>query len=50
MTVSHIFSNRTTVDCSVNYQAHERNLEKEKPDEKLKADYNVTDEGFLAVI
>jgi len=40
MTVSHLFYNRKTVDASVNYQQHERNATKEKPDEKYVAQYD----------
>ena len=43
MTVSHMFFNRKTIDCGVNYQAHERNAKKKKPDEKLIAKYNIND-------
>ena len=50
MTVSHMFFNRQTVDCGVNYQAHERNAQKEKPDEKLIAEYNVNDKGFRSLV
>ena len=40
MTVSHAFCNRLQVECGVNYQAHERNMKKEKPDDSLKAEYD----------
>jgi sodium/potassium-transporting ATPase subunit alpha len=50
MTVSHVFYNRMTVDCSVNYQAHERNQLKEKPEDKLIAEYDVNDKGFLSLV
>jgi len=35
MTVSHMFYNRKTVDCSINYQAHLKNQALAKPDEKM---------------
>ena len=50
MTVSHMFVNRCTLDCSVNYQAHERNAKKEKPDDKLVAEYDPKDPNFLALV
>jgi len=50
MTVSHMYFNRQTVDCSVNYQAHERNAKKEKPDDKLVAEYNPQDAGFRSLV
>ncbi len=50
MTVSHLFFNRHQVDASLNYQAHERNWAKEKPNEKIKAEYNVNDLGFRELI
>ena len=46
MTVSHMFINRRQLDVSVNYQAHERNLKLERPDEKIKIGYNAQDPGF----
>jgi sodium/potassium-transporting ATPase subunit alpha len=50
MTVSHVFYNRQTVDCSINYQLHQRNAALTKPDEKLVAEYDVNDQGFLSLI
>jgi len=50
MTVSHMFVSRTTLDVSVNYQAHERNALKEKPDEKLIAEYDPKDPNFAALV
>jgi len=50
MTVSHMFFNRKTVDCSTNYQAYERNLKLEKPDDKMKPDYELSDAGFQALV
>lgn len=46
MTVSHLFFNRKTVDASVNYQQHERNSLKEKPDEKYIAQYDPKEPAF----
>ena len=43
MTVSHVFYNRMQVDASINYQAHERNALKAKPDDKFVAEYDVKD-------
>jgi len=51
MTVSHMYFDRKTVDCSINYQAFERNLEKgDKGDDKMKVDYNPKDAGFRALV
>ena len=50
MTVSHVYFDRKTVDCSVNYQAHERNQQKEKPDDKFIAEYDPQDPGFRALV
>lgn len=50
MTVSHMFVNRQTLDCSVNYQAHERNAKKEKPEEKFIAEYDPKDPSFVALV
>jgi sodium/potassium-transporting ATPase subunit alpha len=50
MTVSHMFFNGQTVDASVNYQAHERNAQKEKPEEKYIAEYDRNDPAFLALV
>jgi len=50
MTVSHMFVSRQTLDVSVNYQAHERNALKEKPDEKLIAEYDPKDPNFAALV
>jgi len=47
MTVSHMFFNRGVVDASTNLQAHERNQEKEKPDEKITIGYDPNDAAFL---
>jgi sodium/potassium-transporting ATPase subunit alpha len=49
MTVSHMFFNGQTVDCSINYQAHERNAAKEKPNEKDVAEYDIKDPAFLSL-
>jgi len=45
-----MFVNRQTFDCSVNYQAHERNMQKEKPDEKNVAEYNPKDPSFAELV
>jgi len=51
MTVSHMYYSRKTVDCSINYQTFERNLEKgDKGDDKMKVDYDIKDPSFLALI
>jgi len=50
MTVSHVFYNRKQVDTSLNYQVHQRNQEKAQPDDKIKAEYDVTDPSFLELI
>jgi len=50
MTVSHLFYNRVTVDAGLNYQTHQRNIAKEKPDDKLVLGYNPDDENLLALV
>lgn len=50
MTVSHAFYNRHTIDCAINWQLHQRNAASAKPDEKLVAEYDVKDEGFLSLV
>merc|ERR1712166_726582 len=50
MTVSHMFYNRKTVDCAINYQAFQKNQELAKPDEKMQVEYDVADEGFRALV
>jgi sodium/potassium-transporting ATPase subunit alpha len=49
MTVSHMYYNRQTVDCSTNLQIYQRNLKKEKPDDKIQIDYNPEDPNFRAL-
>ena len=50
MTVSHIFYNRKTVDAGVNVQQHQRNQEKEKPDDKIIIGYDHTEEAFQKLV
>jgi sodium/potassium-transporting ATPase subunit alpha len=50
MTVSHAFCSRQQYDCSVNWQAHERNAKREKPEDALRAEYDPQDPGFRAVV
>jgi len=50
MTVSHVFFNRSICDASLNLQMHERNIAKEKPDDKLALGYNPKDAGFLSLV
>jgi len=50
MTVSHMFYNRRTVDCSLNYQAHLKNQALPKPDEKMICEYSLQDPGFMALV
>jgi len=50
MTVSHVYYNRCSVDASLNYQAHERNWAKDKPDDKIKVEYDVKDENFRTLV
>jgi len=50
MTVSHMYFDRKTVDCGVNYQTYTRNLETEKPDDKLIPDYSIKDAGFQSLV
>jgi hypothetical protein len=50
MTVSHMYVCRQILDVSVNYQAHERNALKEKPEENLIAQYDPKDPDFAALV
>lgn len=50
MTVSHVYYNRKIEDASLNLEAHERNMKKAKPDEKLQLGYNPDDPGFRALV
>ena len=50
MTISHLFFNRGTVDASTNLQAHERNQQKEKPDDKIMIGYNPQDPAFVELV
>ena len=52
MTVSHMFFNRKTVDCAINYQAFQRNelLSKEKKDDKMEIEYSLQDKGFMSLV
>merc|ERR1719163_457247 len=50
MTASHMFFNRETIDIGVNWQIHERNMAKEKPDEKMQIEYDINDPGFRSLI
>jgi magnesium-transporting ATPase (P-type) len=50
MTVSHIFYNRKTVDAGVNVQQHERNIAKDKPDEKIIIGYDHKDPAFVEMV
>jgi sodium/potassium-transporting ATPase subunit alpha len=50
MTVSHMYFDRKTVDCAINYQAYTRNLESAVPDDKMKIDYDPKDPGFAALV
>jgi hypothetical protein len=47
MTVSHIFVDRRTIDADVNWQTHERNQQKEKPDEHIIPGYEMKDNEFM---
>jgi sodium/potassium-transporting ATPase subunit alpha len=50
MTVSHVYYNRSSVDASLNFQAHERNWAKDKPDDKIKVEYDVKDDNFRTLV
>lgn len=54
MTVSHMFFNRKTVDCGINWQAYERYKATvkpgEEPDAKMVPDYDKDDAGFQALV
>jgi sodium/potassium-transporting ATPase subunit alpha len=50
MTVSHAFFNRMQTDCGVNWQHHLKNLEKEKPVDSLRAQYDPEEPAFKALI
>ena len=50
MTVSHMFFNRHSVECDVNWQVHQRNQEKAKPDDKIVPGYERDDPAFLELV
>jgi len=50
MTVSHVFYDRKIEDAALNYEMHERNMKKDKPDDKLTIGYDVKDPTFIALI
>jgi sodium/potassium-transporting ATPase subunit alpha len=50
MTVSHLYFDRRTIDASVNYQVHQRNAQKEKPEDKYVAQYDPKDQSFLSLV
>jgi len=50
MTVSHIFYNRKIEDAALNYELHERNMKKDKPDDKLILGYDPKDPTFIALV
>lgn len=50
MTVSHLFVSRQVLDASTNLQAYQRNLARDKPDEKIKIGYDPRDPGFDALL
>ena len=50
MTVSHLYFDRKTIDASVNYQVHQRNQQKEKPEDKYIAQYDPKDPSFLSLV
>mmetsp|Transcript_27962 Transcript_27962/g.42274 ORF Transcript_27962/g.42274 Transcript_27962/m.42274 type:complete len:1185 (+) Transcript_27962:2-3556(+) len=50
MTVSHMYYNRKTVDCSINYQIYEREQLKERPDDKFNIHYDAKDEAFRSLV
>lgn len=50
MTVSHAFFSRQQVDCGTNYQAYTRNLEKQKPDENIRVEYDPKDVNFANLV
>jgi len=50
MTVSHAYFSGQHVDCGVNWQAHERNQQLERPDDSLKAEYDITDVSFKMLV
>jgi sodium/potassium-transporting ATPase subunit alpha len=47
MTVSHLFVDRRTIDADVNWQVHERNQQKEHPDEHIVPGYELSDNAFM---
>jgi len=50
MTVSHIFYDGKTVNADLNLQTHQRNMAKEKPDEKLVLGYDPEDVNLKSLI
>jgi sodium/potassium-transporting ATPase subunit alpha len=47
MTVSHIFVDRRPIDAEVNWQIHERNQQKDKPDDHIVPGYDLNDNAFM---
>ena len=50
MTVSHIFYDGKTVDADLNLQTHQRNMAKDKPDDKLVLGYDPEDANLKSLI
>jgi len=45
-----MYVNGQVLDCSVNLQLHQRNQQKERPDEKIAIGYDPKDAAFLAMV
>jgi len=50
MTASHMFVNRQTLDVGLNWQAHEKNQARPKPDENLVPGYDKEDPAFKELV
>jgi sodium/potassium-transporting ATPase subunit alpha len=50
MTVSHMYVDRRSIDADVNWQIHERNQKKEKPDDHIIPGYELTDKSFMELV
>jgi len=44
-----MFINGQVLDCSTNFQLHERNQKKERPDEKISIGYDPKDPAFISI-
>jgi magnesium-transporting ATPase (P-type) len=50
MTVSHIFVDRETINADVNWEIHQRNQKKDKPDEHIIPGYGLENKCFMELV